>query len=124
MIELYSQEVGPTYSPRWVIRTNKDLFWNGFDWTPYLDDALLFHNLEEANCIVNELMKALFESMPVWKYTAEVEVEVLGFIKPTLEELKDHLWRTENLALIFDDNGPETTIVLSIVDWDDLEEGC
>ena len=122
MIQLHSQQVGPTYAPRWVIRTNKDLLWNGYGWTPYGCDALLFHDLEEAEFVVNELMKALFESMPVWKYRADVEVEVFGFIKPTLEDLKDHLWKTESLVLIFDDNGPETTIVLPIVEWDTLNE--
>jgi hypothetical protein len=45
--------------------------------------ALLFHDLEEVEFVVNELMTTLFESMPVWKYRADVQVEVFGFIKPT-----------------------------------------
>ena len=122
MIQLHSQKVGPPYARRWVIRTNKDFFWDGESWSPYQEKALLFHVVEEADFVVNELMKALFESMPVWKYKAEVEVEVFGFIKPTLEDLKEHLWSKQSLPLIFDDEGPETTIVLSIVKWDTLNE--
>jgi len=124
VIQLHSQEVGPPYAPRWVIRTTRDLFWNGKSWSPYQEESLLFHVVEEADWVVNELMKSLFESMTVWKYKAEVEVGVFGFIKPTLEDLKDHLWMTERLDLIFDDSGPETTIVLPTVSWDTLKEDC
>jgi hypothetical protein len=122
VIRLHPQKVGPPYARRWVIRTNRDLFWNGESWSPCQEEALLFHVFEEANGVVNELMKALFESMTVWKFKAEVEVGVFGFIKPTLEDLKDHLWKTESLDLIFDDSGPETTIVLPTVSWDTLKE--
>lgn len=122
MIQLHSHQIGPTYAPRWVVRTDKDLFWNGNDWTPSREEALLFHVVEEADWVVNDLMKALFESMPVWNDKAEVEVEVFGFIKPSLEDLKDHLWWTQSLILIFDDDGPETSIVLPIVKWDTLKE--
>lgn len=122
MIQLHSFQIGPSHAARWVIKTNKDLYWNGQGWSPYGDDALLFHDCDEADQVINELMKALFESMPVWNYRTHVEVEVYGFVKPTLQSLKDHLWENQTLPLIFDDDGPETSIVLSIVKWDSLRE--
>jgi hypothetical protein len=122
VIQLHSQEVGLPYARRWVIRTSSDLFWNGKSWSPYKEEALLFHVGEEADCVVNELMKAHFESLSGWKYRAEIEVEVFGFIKPRLEDLRNHLWRNLVPPLNFDDIGPEGSIVLSIIDWDDLKE--
>lgn len=122
MIQLHSHQTGPTYAPRWVVRTDKDLFWNGYDWSPYHEEALLFHDAKEADLVVNDLMKSLFESLQIWNYEATVELEVHGSVKPSLEELKDHLWRTQNLILLFYDDGPETSIVLPIVKWDTLKE--
>ena len=72
--------------------------------------------------VVHDLIKSLFESLQIWNYEATVELEVHGFVKPSLEELKDHLWRTQNLILLFYDDGPETSIVLPIVKWDTLKE--
>jgi len=122
--QFHSQEVGPTYARRWVIRTSSDLFWNGKSWSPYKEEALLFHDGEEAESVALDLMKAHFESLSAWKYRTEIEVEVFGFIKPRLEDLRNHLWRNLVPPLDFDEIGPEGSIVLSIVDWDDLKEDC
>jgi hypothetical protein len=124
MIQLNCQMIGPTFAPRWVIRTSSGLFWNGASWSPAPEEALLFHVSDEAESVASDLMKAHFESLSAWKYTTEIEVEVFGFIKPRLEDLRNHLWRNLVPPLDFDDIGPEGSIVLSIVDWDDLKEDC
>jgi hypothetical protein len=122
VIELYSCQLGPIDAPRWVIRTNKGLYWDGKSWTPYEDEALLFNDSDETARVINELMKSLYKTMPVWKYKAEVAVEVFGFIKPELKDIQEHLWDTQTLNLDLTTSGPKSTIVLSALLWDTLKE--
>lgn len=122
MIELYSCQLGPVDAPRWVIQTNKGLYWDGKSWTSHEDQALLFNDSDETARVINELMTSLYKTMPVWKYKAEVAVEVFGFIKPELKDLEDYLEDTQSLNLTFSSSGPESSIVLCVVVWDTLKE--
>ena len=122
MIELYSCQLGSVDAPRWVIQTNKGLYWDGKSWTPHEDEALLFNDSDETARVISELMTSLYKTMPVWKYKAEVAVEVFGFIKPELKDLEDYLEDTQSLNLTFSSSGPESSIVLCVVVWDTLKE--
>lgn len=122
MIKLDVFQIGVAYAPRWVIHSNKGLYWNGEGWSPHSTDALLFHDHDEAQKQIDDLLIALFEAMTVWEYRATVELEVRGFVKPSLDSLKEHLCKNHSLDLYFDDSGPEMTFVLPIVKWDTLRE--
>jgi len=122
MIELQANRVGLLQSPRWVIKSNKDLFWNGGGWCPYQKDALLFHELGEAQDVIAELMQALLAAMNTWTYRAIIEVEVKGVEKPTLWSLRKHLQENHSVSTDLNVDGPKSTLIFPHVDWDNLKE--
>lgn len=122
MIELQANRVGLLQSPRWVIKSNKDLFWSGDGWCPYQKDALLFHELGEAQTVISELMQSLLDAMDTWTYRAIVEIEVKGFDKPTLWSLKKHLRKYHSVSTNLNVDGPKSTLIFPHLNWDTLRE--
>ena len=112
MIELQAIRVGP----------NKDLYWNGGGWCPYQKDALLFHELGEAQKVISELMQALLDAMTTWTYKASIEIEVKGVEKPTLWSLRKHLRKHHSVSTDLNVDGPKSTLIFPNVNWDTLRE--
>ena len=117
MINLYSHQTGLPQAPRWVIKSQKGLFWNGENWSPYGENALLFNDKDEAEEVISELMQALFDAMPVWRYRTEVIIEVKGFVKPKLRSLQKLVW--ENITIELDVEG---LITSTHIDLDTMKE--
>ena len=122
MIELQAIRVGPNNSPRFVLKSNKDLYWNGGGWCPYQKDALLFHELGEAQKVISELMQALLDAMTTWTYKASIEIEVKGVEKPTLWSLRKHLRKHHSVSTDLNVDGPKSTLIFPNVNWDTLRE--
>ncbi|MEQ8853583.1 hypothetical protein [Gimesia sp.] len=122
MIELQANRVGPNHISRWVIKSNKDLYWNGEGWSPYQKDALLFHELGEAQDVIAELMQALLDAMNTWTYRAIIEIEVKGIEKPTLWSLRKHLREHHSVSTGLNVEGPKSTLIIPKVNWDNLKE--
>ena len=122
MIELQANRVGLLQSPRWVIKSNKDLFWNGGGWCVNQRDALLFYELGEAQTVISELMQSLLDAMNTWTYRTIIEIEVKGFDKPTLWSLKKHLRKYHSVSTGLNVDGPEATLIFPKVDWTTLKE--
>ena len=122
MIELQANRVGLLQSPRWVIKSNKDLYWNGGGWCVNQKDALLFHELGEAQEVISELLDALLDAMTTWTYRGTIEIEVKGVEKPTLWSLRKHLREHHNVSTGLNVEGPKSTLIIPKVNWDNLKE--
>ena len=122
MIELQANRVGSHHAPRWVIKSNKDLFWNGGGWCVNQKDALLFYDLGEAQTVISELMRALLDAMNTWTYRATIEIEVKGVDKPSLWSLRKHLQEHHNVSTDLNVDGPKSTLIFPKVNWDNLKE--
>lgn len=122
MIELQANRVGLLQSPRWVIKSNKDLYWNGDGWSPYQHDALLFYELGDAQNVISELMQALLDAMDTWTYRAIIEIEVKGVEKPTLWSLREHLQEHHKVSNDLNVDGPKSTLIFPHLNWDTLRE--
>ena len=120
MIELQANRVGVT--PRWVIKSNKDLYWNGGGWCVNQKDALLFYELGDAQNVIADLMQAFFDAMTTWSYRATIEIEVKGVDKPTLWSLRKHLQEYHNVSTDLNVDGPKSTLIIPKVNWDNLKE--
>ncbi len=122
MIELQANRVGPNHISRWIIISNKDLYWNGGGWSPYQHDALLFHELSEAQDVITELMESLLDAMNTWTYKATIEIEVKGFDKPSLWSLRKHLQEHHSVSSDLNVDGPKSTLIFPHLNWDTLRE--
>ncbi len=122
MIELQANRVGLLQSPRWVIKSNKDLFWNGHGWCVNQKDALLFYELGDAHNVIAVLMQALLDAMYTWTYRAIVEIEVKGFDKPTLWSLQKHLRDHHSVSTDLNVDGPKSSLIFPNVNWTTLKE--
>ncbi len=116
MIEIRSQQIGLPQAPRWVLKSN-GLFWDGNSWTISGENSLVFNDKDEADKVISELMTALFDAMPVWRYHTDVLIEVKGVVKPTLKSLQKLVW--ENITIELDVEG---LITSTHIDLDTMKE--
>lgn len=108
--------------PRFIIADLRRGFWTGDGWSDDEHEGLIFATEREAGRVACELLSEATKNMPVYSFTAPIELEVRSNHPPDLQGLMLWLMRAARLYVDYQKPGiSETTAILSI-DWTTLKE--
>lgn len=102
------------------------LFWNKDQntWVEH-ECATLYINLHEAVREIRAIQQAQYAGLPVRTFTIPIEIEFYGDLDLGMETLRDWLVKAIRFTIDYGNlgNGPtDTTLVLPIVHWDQMQE--
>jgi hypothetical protein len=119
------EESGTEYSPRWKITSPDDAYWDADAGKWVLEGGTLYHDINEASTMIQELLVAHYGNMPARQFKVPVQIILYSDKEIPKDEIQAWLLRVARLSIDSKNhgNGPrEGALAQFRIEWGDLQE--
>jgi len=106
--------------PRFILADLQRGFWTGNSWSDDEHEGLLFATERDAGRVAVEILSAATKDMPVYSFTAPIELEVRSNHPPDLQGLMLWLMRAARLYVDYQQTGLTDGTAMLSIDWTKL----